>query len=99
MTVWISALFGLALGLANAVASYVLYRRARGTAQGMFMKIVFGGMLARLVLVLALMTLVLVLLPVSRLAFAGGFFLAFAAGMAVEVLLIQRHAPSAKAQA
>ena len=54
MTVWMSALLGLSLGAANAAASYALFRRARGMAQSAFMKLVLGGMVARLMVVLVL---------------------------------------------
>jgi len=94
--VWTSALFGVALGAANAAASYALYRVAGGTPQKTFYTVVLGGMVARLAVVLALAALVLVALPVSRSAFVGAFFAAFAAGTAVEVLLIQRRASRAQ---
>jgi hypothetical protein len=89
---WTSALFGIALGAANAAAAYALYRAGRGRTQKAFLQIVFGGMVARLVVVTAVVGLVLLLLPVDRLAFAVGFLAAFAAGTAAEILTIQRHA-------
>jgi hypothetical protein len=88
---WTSALLGVALGVANAAAAYALYRTGRGRAQRAFLKIVFGGMVVRLLGATAAVGLVLLYLPVDRLAFAGGFLAAFAAGTAAEVLLIQRH--------
>ena len=89
---WTSALLGVALGAANAAAAYALYRGGRGRAHSAFLKIVFGGMVVRLVVATAAVGLVLLLLPVHRLAFAAGFLGAFAAGTAAEVLTIQRHA-------
>lgn len=89
---WTSALLGVALGTANAAAAYALYRAGHGRSHRAFLKIVLGGMVARLVVVTAVLGLVLLLLPVARLAFAGGFLAAFAVGTGVEVLLIQRRA-------
>lgn len=94
--VWTSALLGIALGAANAAASYALYRVAGGKPQKAFFTIVLGGMVARLLGVLALAALILVMLPVSRTAFVGAFFAAFAVGTAVELLLIQRRASRAQ---
>ena len=89
---WTSGLLGVALGAANAAASYVLWRMGRGRRQQAFLTIVFGGLVARLVAVTAVAALVLVGLPVHRLAFVGGLLAMFTAGTAAEVLLIQRHA-------
>ena len=93
---WTSALLGIALGVANAAAAYALYRVGRGKPHQAFLKVVFGGMVVRLVVVTAVIGLVLLLLPVHRLAFAAGFLLAFALGTATEVLIIQR--PALRAQ-
>ena len=87
---WTSALVGVAIGAANAAASYALYRVGRERAA--FLRIVLGGMVVRLVVTAAVVGLVLLALPVHRVGFVAGFFAAFAAGTAVEILLIQRHA-------
>lgn len=93
--VWTSALLGITLGVANAAASYALYRVAGGKPQTTFFTIVLGGMVARLMVVLAIAALILVMMPVHRVAFVGAFFAAFAVGTAVEILLIQRRASRA----
>jgi hypothetical protein len=90
---WTSALLGVALGAANTAAAYALYRVGRERTQKAFLRIVFGGMVARLLAVTAVVGLVLVALPVHRLAFSGGFLAALAVGTAAEVLTIQRRAP------
>ena len=95
---WTSALFGIALGLANAVASYVLYRVGYERSSKAFLWIVFGGMVARFVTATVVVGLVLLYLPVDRLAFVGGFLVAFAVGTAAEILLIQRRAARARPQ-
>lgn len=91
-TVLGSALIGLTLGAGNAVASYALWRAARGREQRAFLRLVLGGMVVRLVLVLALVGVVLVALPVHRTAFVGVFFAAFMLGTAAEIAHIQRRA-------
>jgi len=87
---WTSVVLGVALGLANAAASFLLYRVARNKPHGTFMAIVFGGMVARMFAVLALLALVIVFLPVSRVAFIGAFFTTFAVAMTAEIILLQR---------
>ena len=90
--IWTSVVLGVALGLTNAAASFLLYRVARNKPHGAFMTIVFGGMVARMMVVLALLALVIVFLPVSRLAFIGAFFVTFTVAMTAEVILLQRRA-------
>ena len=87
---WMSALLGVAIGAANAGASYALYRVGR--EREAFLRIVLGGMVVRLVATAAVVGLVLLALPVHRAGFVVGVFAAFAVGTAVEILLIQRHA-------
>lgn len=89
---WTSVLTGLALGALNAAAAYALYRVGRRRDPKAFLSIVLGGMVARLLVVTAVIGLVLLLLPVDRLAFTGGFLVAFALGTAAEVAILQRHA-------
>ena len=93
---WTSALLGVALGAANAAAAYALYRAGLGRSQKAFLQIVFGGMVARLLVVTVVIALVLLLLPVHHLAFAAGFLSAFAVGTAAEVLILQRRAARAR---
>lgn len=93
---WSSALFGIALGAANAAVAYALFRVGVGRSQQAFLKIVFGGLVVRLVLVTALMGGVLLLVAVDRTAFVGGFFMALAVGIVTEIMLIQRHARRAR---
>ncbi|MDX1420885.1 MAG: hypothetical protein R3181_13040 [Rubricoccaceae bacterium] len=89
---WTSVFAGVALGALNAAAAYALYRVGRQRAPKAFLSIVFGGMVARLLVVTAAIGLVLLLLPVDRLAFTGGFLVAFSLGTAAEVAILQRHA-------
>lgn len=87
---WTSLLLGVALGTANAAASLLLVRAARGRTHQAFMTIVFGGMLARMTALLAVFAAVLAWMPVHRAAFVGGLAAALVVGLAVEVLLMTR---------
>ena len=87
---WTSVLLGVALGAANAAASLLLVRAARGRAQGPFLRIVFGGMLARMSALLAVYAAILAWAVVDRTAFTLALGATIAAGLAVEVLLVGR---------
>jgi hypothetical protein len=88
-------LLGLALGgglgLANAVASYILYRLARTRPAGAFYKIALGGMGVRMAVVLVTVALVVGLAPVDVSAFIGALLAVFVVGLAVDVVLIARR--------
>lgn len=94
--VWTSALLGVALALANGAASVLLLRRARGRASKAWFTIVFGGMTARIALVLAALVAALVWAPVHRSAFVGALLAACAVGLAAEVLLVHRTTSRAR---
>ena len=94
VAIWTSVALGVALALTNAAASYALWRTARSRKQGAFVTLVLGGMVVRMMVVLALMALVLVFAPISRGAFTGAFFTAFAVATAAEVYFLQRRAAS-----
>lgn len=89
-------LLGVALGAANAAASLLLVRAARGRSQQAFLVIVFGGMLARMTALLAAFAGVLAWAPVHRPAFVGALAVAVALGLGAEVLLLARAARPAR---
>jgi hypothetical protein len=89
---WTSVLLGVALGAANAAASMLLVRSARGRSQQAFLTIVFGGMVARMAALLALIAAVLAWAPVERPAFIAALAFAVAIGLAAEVFLLTRPA-------
>jgi hypothetical protein len=93
---WTSVLLGVALGTANAAASLLLVRAARGRSQAAFMKVVFGGMLARMTALLAAVAAILSWATVHRTAFLAALGATVVVGLAVEVLLVGR-APRARA--
>ncbi len=89
---WTSALLGLALAGANVAASLLLLRAARGRAPRAWFAVVFGGMTARLFVLLAVLAGVLVWAPVHRPTFVGVLLAACLAGLAAEVALVHRAA-------
>ena len=89
---WTSIVLGVTLGLANVAAGYLCFRLARTRPHTTFIMIVFGGMVGRMIVVLALLALVIVFLPISRSAFVGAFFTTFAVATIAEVILLQRKA-------
>jgi hypothetical protein len=93
---WTSVLLGVALGTANAAASLLLARAARGRSQAAFYRIVFGGMLARMSALLAAFAAILTWAPVHRTAFVAALGVTVVLGLGAEVLLIGR-APRARA--
>ena len=89
-SLWTSVLLGVALGAANAAASLLLARAARGRSQRAFMKLVFGGMVVRLTLLLAAFAAVVALFDVHRGGFVGALGATFVLGLGAEVLLVPR---------
>ena len=94
MSVATSLLLGALLGAANAAASLLLARRSRGRDLNGVMKVVLGGAMARLAVLLAAVTAVLVLVPVRQLPFVGGLGVVFVAGLLAEVALVSARPPS-----
>lgn len=88
MSVSVSILLGVVLGVANAVAAVVLYGRARGRDQKTFFTLVLGGMLVRMGLMLAVIVAVLALGLVSPGAFVAALGVTFVAGLAVEIAVV-----------
>lgn len=90
------ALLGLVLGgglgLVNAGASVALYRIAiaRTHRDGTFYKIVLGGMLVRMWIMLAAVALAIWLVPVDISAFIGALLGAFVLGLIVEIAVMVR---------
>jgi uncharacterized membrane protein YdfJ with MMPL/SSD domain len=89
--VLLGLIVGAALGAANAVASYLLYRRARTRPSKAFYKLVLGGMGVRMAVVLVTVALVVGLAPVDVSAFIGALLAAFVIGLAIDIVLIARR--------
>ena len=93
MTVPASLLLGAALGAANAAAAVWTAARATGLEPTRALRLVLGGMAARLAALLGAVALVLAAVPVHRGAFVGGLGVVFVAGMVAEVLLVLGRTP------
>ncbi len=81
---------GGGIGVANAAASYGLYRIARDRTDKVFYSVVLLGLVGRLGVALVLVALVLVAVPVHALAFVGALLASVVAGLVVETALIYR---------
>ena len=94
MSLSASLLLGALLGAANAVAAVWTANRATAFGPDQALRLVLGGMVARMGLLLAAVALVLVFVPVHRGAFVGGLGLLFVAGMIAEVALVLTRPPA-----
>lgn len=93
MTLSASLLLGALLGAANAAASVWTAGRATAYEPNRALRVVLGGMVVRMGLVLAAVALVLALVPVHRGAFVGGLGLLFVGGLVAEVLFVLGRTP------
>lgn len=81
---------GGGIGLANAAASYGLYRLVRTRSDKAFYSVVLLGMLGRLGIALVLVALVVLLVPVHFFAFIGALLVSVVVGLVTETVLIHR---------
>ncbi len=87
---WWSAGLGIGIGLLYSLASLVTNRIALRQEQRLFMVIVLGGMVARMMAALLAVVLILWLVPVEQAVFVGSFLGVFIIGMMVEVWSLHR---------
>ena len=83
-----SFLLGALLGAANAAWALWVAGRAGALEPSHALRVVLGGMVARMAATLVAVAFVLVLAPVHRGAFVGGLGLLFAGGLVAEVFLV-----------
>lgn len=88
---WGSILLGAAIASLYAASSFVTLRFAMNRPGNQFMLVVFGGMTARLFVAAAVMTLILVFVPVVKTAFLGSFAAGFIIGLVVEVFVLHNR--------
>ena len=93
----LSFLVGAALGTLNAVASYGLVRRAQGKPQPVFLRIVFGGLLVRMTIVVLATLLLLMLTTLQPAGFVAGLLVTFVAGTVLEGISLLHRPPTADA--
>lgn len=87
----ISALAGAGLAIVYSVVAYFLGRAALRSSRQTFMMIVMGGMVARMLVALLILTLILVFVPIHKVAFLLGFFVVFMIGMTFEIVTLHRQ--------
>ena len=87
---WWSAGLGIGIGLLYSLASLVANRIALRQDQRLFMVIVLGSMVVRMMAALLAVVLILWLLPVEQVAFISSFLGVFIIGMFVEVWSVHR---------
>ena len=87
---WLSVGLGAGLGLLYIGASVVVNRFAATRPGNSFLLIFVSGMMIRLAVALSFITVVLLLLPVTPLAFIGSFFAVFCIGLVLEVSSLHR---------
>ena len=88
MTVTASLLLGAFVGAINAVAAAWTAHRATVGDPAKAMTLVLGGMVVRMILILAAVAAVLALLPVQRGAFVVGLGLLFVCGLFAEIAIV-----------
>ena len=87
--IWLSVGLGVAFGLGYYASSVVTHRFA-ARHPAVFFIIALGGMLIRMTLCLAGITLTLALLPVAALPFIGTFMVFFVVGLTLEISRLHR---------
>ena len=91
MTFAASLLLGALVGAANAAAAVWTASRAARLDSGRALQLVLGGMMARMLVVLAVFAAVIAVLPVHRGGFVVGLGVLFAAGLVAEIVLVLRR--------
>lgn len=89
------ALVGAGLAVAYSAVAYLLGRAALRSSRQTFMVIVMGGMVARMLVALLILTLILVFVPIHTVAFLLGFFVVFMIGMTFEIVTLHRQQQAA----
>ena len=87
----ISALAGAGIAATYSAVAFVLGRLALRSSRQTFMMIVMGGMVARMLVALFILTLILVFAPIHKVAFLTGFFVVYLAGQTFEIVTLHRH--------
>jgi len=85
---WLSVGLGAGIGMMYDIVSFVTARWALRYSGKRFLIIFFGGMLARLGAAVVVVTLALLLLPVTVFAFVIAFLIVYVVWLVIEVWLI-----------
>ncbi len=88
---WVSIILGTAIAGLYGISSWATLRFALGRPSQQFMLLVFGGMTARLFVAAAILTLLMVFVPLHMAAFLGSFAVGFLIGLAAEVIVLHNR--------
>jgi len=80
-----SYLLGVALNLINSFLAYILFKKSLKKKNKQFLILVFGGMTARLLLMLALFSLIIIFLKIDIYAFIFTFLVIYFISLAWEI--------------
>ena len=87
---WLGIALGGGIGLLYIAASRATRRRASRHDDERFMTVFLLGMVTRMGVALALVTVVLIAVPIHRLAFISSFLVTFVIGLIFEILELHR---------
>ncbi len=90
---WFSALLGAGIGGIYGISAYLISRSALQKSNRTFLLLVLGGMSARLFLTLAVITIILIAVPVDKPVFVIAFLALFVVGLVIETLILHRRTP------
>lgn len=83
--------FGLGLGAANTAASILLYHFGRKKPGASFYRIVFAGLVVRMVVVLLMVALIIQWSSVNVSAFVGSLLAVFVVGLGLEIYVMHNN--------
>lgn len=91
-----SLTLGLLLGAVHAVAACVMALKASRRETKQAVRLVMGGMVVRMIVVVALFAFILIAFPVDRGVFVGAFGVTLLAGLIIEAVIITARSRSAQ---
>ncbi len=80
-----SFISGIILNLINTLLAYILFKKSLKRNNKQFLILVFGGMTARLFLLLTLFTLIIILLKIDKYAFIFTFLILYFVSLIWEI--------------
>jgi hypothetical protein len=94
----LAVLFGALVAALNSLLAHAIMRWSDDRPTGEFVKLVLGGMAARMVLVLAAVAAGVTVLALSRLPLLLSLLIHFGVFLAVEMVVVSRHRGTAMAR-
>lgn len=94
---WLSVVLGGGIGVLYAVAAYLIQRKAVKVSGARFMRLIVGGMLGRMLMLLVLVATVLALKLVEIGPFAIVLAVTLLLGLGLDVWWMMRHMKAVRA--